>query len=86
MAGVIDVGGTLGTATIAGGTPGLFIAGHVGTIGAYGGFGPVVLRVIEAGVQRRLEEDPAGQVFSQPTPPPPRRRPATQLYQHPIPL
>jgi hypothetical protein len=65
MAGVIDVFGTLGTATIAGGTPGLFIAGHVGTIGAYGGFGPVVLRVIEAGVQRWLEEDPTGQVFSQ---------------------
>ena len=66
MAGVIDVGGTLGSATIAGGTPGLFIAGHVGTIGAYGGFGPIVLQVIEAGVQRWLEEDPAGQVFSQP--------------------
>ena len=66
MAGVIDVVGTLGTGTIAGGTPGLFIAGHVGTIGAYGGFGPVVLRVIEAGVERWLEEDPAGQVFSQP--------------------
>jgi hypothetical protein len=66
MAGTIDVVGTLGTATIAGGTPGLFIAGHVGTIGAYGGFGPIVLRVIEAGVQRWLEEDPAGQVFSQP--------------------
>jgi hypothetical protein len=66
MAGVIDVGGTLGSATIAGGTPGLFEAGQVGTIGAYGGFGPVVLRVIEAGTQRWLEEDPAGEVFSQP--------------------
>ncbi len=66
MAGVITVIGTLGTATIAGGTPGLFIAGHVGTIGAYGGFGTVVLRVIEAGVERWLEEDPAGTVFSQP--------------------
>jgi hypothetical protein len=66
MAGVIDVSGTLGSATIAGGTPGLFEAGHVGTIGAYGGFGPIDLRVIGAGVQRWLEEDPAGQVFSQP--------------------
>jgi hypothetical protein len=66
MAGVIDVGGTVGSAAIAGGTPGLFIAGHVGTIGAYGAFGPIALRVIEAGVQRWLEEDPAGQVFSQP--------------------
>ena len=60
MAGVIDVSGTLGSATIAGGTPGLFEAGHVGTIGAYGGFGPIVLRVIDAGVERWLEEDPRG--------------------------
>jgi hypothetical protein len=55
MAGVIDVTGTLGPARIAGGTPGLFEAGHVGTIGAYGGFGPVVMHVIEAGVDRRVE-------------------------------
>ncbi len=80
MAGVIDVGGTLGTATIAGGTPGLFIAGHVGTIGAYGGFGPVVLRVIEAGVQRWLEEDPAGQVFSQPDAAATATKPGTSTY------
>ena len=61
MAGLVHVQGTLGTATIDGGTPGLFEAGHVGTIGSYGGFGPIVLRVIEAGVQRWLEEDaPSG--------------------------
>ena len=68
MAGLIDVTGTLGTARIGGGTPGEFIAGHVGTIGAYGGFGPVVLNVIEAGVQRRLEADPTGVIFSQASP------------------
>ena len=66
MAGLVNVTGTLGTTRIAGGTPGLFRAGHVGTLGAYGGFGPVVMRVIEAGVTRWVEEDPAGQVFSQP--------------------
>jgi len=68
MAGYIDVTGTLGTARIGGDTPGEFVAGHVGTIGAYGGFGPVALNVIEAGVQRWLEVDPAGVVFSQASP------------------
>ena len=66
MAGVIDVTGTLGTGRIAGGTPGLFEAGHVGTIGAYGGFGPVVMHVIEAGVDRRVEEAAPGQFYLQP--------------------
>ena len=66
MAGLIDVTGTLGTGRIAGGTPGLFVAGHVGTIGAYGGFGPVVMHVIEAGVDRRVEEAAPGQFYLQP--------------------
>jgi hypothetical protein len=68
MAGLIQVVGTLSTASIAGGTPGLFVAGHVETIATYGGFGPIVLRVIEAGVQRWLEEDPTGQVTLTPNP------------------
>ena len=55
--------GTLGTGRIAGGTPGLFVAGHVGTIGAYGGFGPVVMHVIEAGVDRRRRGGRAGPVL-----------------------
>jgi hypothetical protein len=66
MAGFIDVTGTLGFGRIAGGTPGLFEAGHVGTIGAYGGFGPVVMHVIEAGVDRRVEEADPGQFYLQP--------------------
>jgi hypothetical protein len=66
MAGLIDVYGTLGTGRIAGGTPGLFEAGHVGTIGAYGGFGPVVMHVIEAGVDRRVEEAVPGQFYLEP--------------------
>ena len=66
MAGLIYVQGTLGTGRIAGGTPGLFVAGHVGTIGAYGGFGPVVMHVIEAGVDRRVEEAAPGQFYLQP--------------------
>ena len=66
MAGVINVQGTLGAGSIAGGTPGLFEAGHVGTIEAYGGFGPVVMHVIEAGVDRRVEEAAPGQFYLQP--------------------
>jgi hypothetical protein len=66
MAGLIVVLGTLGTGRIAGGTPGLFVAGHVGSIGAYGGFGPVVMHVIEAGVDRRVEEAAPGQFYLQP--------------------
>ena len=67
MAGSVTVGGTLTSATIAGGTPGTFVAGHVGTIAAYGGFGPVVARITEAGVARWVEEDPTGQSSSQPS-------------------
>jgi hypothetical protein len=67
MAGIIYVYGTLGTGRIAGGTPGVFVAGHVGTIGAYGGFGPVVMHVIEAGVDRRVEEAAPGQFYLQPS-------------------
>lgn len=66
MAGDIYVVGTLGTGRIAGGTPGLFVAGHVGTIGAYGGFGPVVMNVVEAGVDRRVEAAAPGQFYLQP--------------------
>jgi hypothetical protein len=56
MAGVITVSGNLGSVLVAGGTPGWFKAGHIGTIAVYGGFGPVVLRVTENGIERRIEE------------------------------
>ncbi len=56
MAGTITVSGNLGSVQVAGGTPGTFQAGHIGTIAVYGGYGPVVLRVIENGIERRIEE------------------------------
>src|SRR5262249_33496518 len=37
LAGVVTVAGTLGSARVAGGTPGSIVAGHVGTVSAYGG-------------------------------------------------
>jgi hypothetical protein len=68
MAGQVNVAGTLGSARIAGGTPGLFTAGHVGTIAAFGGYGPVVLRVIEYGVQRQVQEATPANPYPQPNP------------------
>jgi hypothetical protein len=55
LAGTLTVSGTLGSVRVAGGTPGLITAGHVGTVAVYGGFGPVVLRIIENGIERRVE-------------------------------
>jgi hypothetical protein len=55
MAGRIIVAGTLGDLRVAGGTPGTIVAGRVGTVRAYGGYGPVVLQINEAGIQRRVE-------------------------------
>ncbi len=66
MAGTINVTGTLNSARVAGGTPGLYRVGHAGTIAAYGGFGPVVLRVIENGLERRVELATPSQPFVQP--------------------
>ena len=66
MAGYIGVNGTLGTTRIAGGTPGDFFALHVGTIGAYGGFGPVVLQVTDGNGNYRVELAAPGQFYLQP--------------------
>jgi hypothetical protein len=56
MAGTLTVTGNLGSVQVAGGIPGWIKAGHIGTIAAYGGYGPVVLRVTENGIERRVEE------------------------------
>jgi hypothetical protein len=56
MAGTLTVTGNLGSVQVAGGIPGWIKGGHIGTIAAYGGFGPVVLRVTENGIERRVEE------------------------------
>ena len=55
MAGRIIVGGTLGDLRVAGGTPGTIVAGHIGTVRVYGGFGPIMLQLKENGIQRRVE-------------------------------
>src|SRR5262249_54337054 len=55
MAGRLIVSGTLSKLRVAGGTPGTIEAGHVGSVCVYGGYGPLVLQIKEAGVQRRVE-------------------------------
>jgi hypothetical protein len=68
MAGALSVG-TLGSLTVAGGTPGSIVATNsVGSIGAFGGFGPVVLQVTEKGIQRRVEVATPGNPYPQPNP------------------
>jgi hypothetical protein len=69
MAGRISVLGTLGDLRVAGGTPGTIVAGGVGTVRVYGGYGPVVLQINEAGIQRRIEAAVPGMDY--PLPPPP---------------
>jgi hypothetical protein len=68
MAGTITVTGTLGSLRVAGGTPGTIIAGHIGTIAVYGGFGPVVLNVTENGIQRLVEAATPSQPYPMPNP------------------
>jgi hypothetical protein len=68
MAGTINVSGNLGSVQVAGGTPGWFKAGHIGTIAVYGGYGPVVLRVTENGIERRIEEAVPSTPYPQPDP------------------
>jgi hypothetical protein len=68
MAGQIVVSGTLGSLRVAGGAPGSITAGHVGTVAAYGGFGPVVLQITENGIQRRVEEATPANPYPLPNP------------------
>jgi hypothetical protein len=70
MAGQIIVSGTLTLLRVAGGTPGTIVAGHVGQVLVYGGYGPVVLQIKEAGVQRRVEAAVPSQPYPLPAPPP----------------
>ncbi len=68
MAGRITVLGTLQSLRVAGGTPGSIIAGHLGTISVYGGFGPVVLDVTENGIQRLVEATTPSTPYPLPNP------------------
>ena len=52
LAGYVNVVGVLGSLTVAGGTPGWIAAGKIGTIGVYGGYGPIVAQIEEDGIQR----------------------------------
>jgi hypothetical protein len=69
LAGQLNVLGTLKTLTVHGGTPGTVVAGQIGTIGVYAGYGPVVAQINENGIQRRIEAAVPSAPF--PTPPPP---------------
>ena len=70
LAGQLIVGVLLSTLRVTGGTPGTITAGHVGTIGALGGYGPVVLQVNEGGTQRRVEAAVPSVPYPVPPPPP----------------
>ncbi len=55
LAGQLTVSGTLESLTVHGGTPGTVVAGLIGTIADYGGYGPVVAQIKENGTQRLIE-------------------------------
>ena len=68
LAGQLNVLGTLKTLTVHGGTPGTVAAGQIGTIGVYGGYGPVVAQIEENGIQRLIEAAVPSAPFPTPTP------------------
>jgi Concanavalin A-like lectin/glucanases superfamily/PKD domain/Matrixin len=70
LAGRLSVGGTLGGLRVAGGTPGTIVAGHVGSVRVYGGYGPLVAQIKENGIQRRIEVAVPGNDYPLPAPPP----------------
>jgi hypothetical protein len=85
MGGQIIVSGLLTEMRVAGGTPGTISAGSVGSVRAYGGFGPVVLRIQENGIQRRLEAAVPNNPFpiaALPPAPPPNVLPEGVLFQY----
>ena len=57
LAGQLNVAGRLGSLRVAGGTPGTISGGSIGTIGVFGGYGPVISQIREGGIQRRLDAD-----------------------------
>jgi hypothetical protein len=75
LAGQLIVDGTLGSLRVAGGTSGTIVAGHVGIVRTYGGYGPLVLQIKENGIQRRVEAAVPGMDFpippASPAPTPP---------------
>jgi hypothetical protein len=55
LIGTINVGGTLQSLRVGGGTPGVITAGRVGSIGAGHATGPLVAQIVENGMVRRVE-------------------------------
>jgi hypothetical protein len=85
LAGQLIVDGTLGSLRVAGGTPGTIVAGHIGIVRTYGGYGPLVLQINENGIQRRVEAAVPGMDFPIPPPPPapiPPTSPTGVLFQY----
>src|SRR5208283_1917317 len=70
LAGQLDVPSTLKMLTVDGGTPGTVVAGQIGTIGVYAGYGPVVAQIEENSIQRRIEAAVPSAPFPTPLPPP----------------
>jgi hypothetical protein len=85
MAGQVLVGGTLTELRVAGGTPGTIVAGHVGGVRAYGGFGPLILQINDNGIQRRVEAAVPANPYPLLAPPPaptPAVSPAGVVFQY----
>ncbi len=85
LAGRLDILGTLGNLTVDGGTPGTIEAGQIGTIGVHGGYGPIVARIEEAGIQRLIEAAVPSAPFPTPASPPaptPAVSPAGVTFQY----
>jgi RTX calcium-binding nonapeptide repeat (4 copies) len=70
LAGQLRVLGMLKMLTVHGGTPGTVVAGQIGTISVFAGFGPVVAQINENGIQRRIEAAVPSAPFPTPLPPP----------------
>src|SRR5204862_5521535 len=67
LAGELRVRDTLGTLTVGGATTGTIAAGDIGAIGVVHGRGPVVLRIVEGGITRRLEAALPGNPYPSPS-------------------
>ncbi len=85
MAGQVNVAEMLQSMTVHGGTPGTIVANQIGTIGVDAGYGPVIGRIEEFGVQRLIEAAVPSAPFPTPaaTPqPPPSPSPAGVTFQY----
>ncbi len=70
LAGQLTVPQILSSLVVHGGTPGVIVAGKIGAISVYAGYGPVAAQINEAGVQRRIEAAVPSAAFPTPLPPP----------------